>query len=246
MIIFLWTHPRSVSTAFERIMAERGDMHIIHEPFSTLYYEIEKKAAAVGYQPAGSPKDYRGIKQQILKADEVHPYVFVKDMAYFCLHHLNHDHEWLLNARHLFLVREPKAAIASHYAINKEVTQEEIGYEALWDMYTWMTGTLQLKPLLILSEEFKNDPADNMQTVCRYCGIPFMQEALEWKKPPPEGWKTWEAWHKDAAQSNRIENKQKNYEHTVDNHSDLKAFYDHHLPYYQRLKAAAENQVHHE
>ena len=37
-IIALWTHPRSISTAFERVMMERGDLKILHEPFSYLYY----------------------------------------------------------------------------------------------------------------------------------------------------------------------------------------------------------------
>jgi hypothetical protein len=37
-IIALWTHPRSISTAFERVMMERKDFKILHEPFSYLYY----------------------------------------------------------------------------------------------------------------------------------------------------------------------------------------------------------------
>lgn len=37
-IIILLSHPRSLSTAFERIMRERGDMFVLHEPFTYLYY----------------------------------------------------------------------------------------------------------------------------------------------------------------------------------------------------------------
>ena len=32
-IIALWSHPRSMSTAFERIMRSRGDLDCLHEPF---------------------------------------------------------------------------------------------------------------------------------------------------------------------------------------------------------------------
>ena len=37
-IIALWSHPRSMSTAFERIMRARGDLDCLHEPFMYDYY----------------------------------------------------------------------------------------------------------------------------------------------------------------------------------------------------------------
>ena len=37
-IIVLWTHPRSLSTAIERVMRERGDLTCFHEPFMYDYY----------------------------------------------------------------------------------------------------------------------------------------------------------------------------------------------------------------
>ena len=37
-IIFLWAHPRSMSTAIERVMRERGDFDCLHEPFLRCYY----------------------------------------------------------------------------------------------------------------------------------------------------------------------------------------------------------------
>ncbi len=37
-VIFLWAHPRSMSTAIERIMRERGDFDCLHEPFLHYYY----------------------------------------------------------------------------------------------------------------------------------------------------------------------------------------------------------------
>lgn len=35
-VIALWAHPRSVSTAFLRMMAERGDVTVVHEPLVLL------------------------------------------------------------------------------------------------------------------------------------------------------------------------------------------------------------------
>ena len=36
--VILWTAPRCMSTAFERAIIERGDCHILHEPFCQPYY----------------------------------------------------------------------------------------------------------------------------------------------------------------------------------------------------------------
>lgn len=48
MLLMLWSAPRSRSTAFFRMMAERGDFTVVHEPFSYL--------AEFGYADvAGSP-----------------------------------------------------------------------------------------------------------------------------------------------------------------------------------------------
>ncbi|WP_283176701.1 hypothetical protein [Gemmobacter sp. 24YEA27] len=37
-IYALWSHPRSMSTAMERVMRERGDLDCAHEPFMYDYY----------------------------------------------------------------------------------------------------------------------------------------------------------------------------------------------------------------
>ena len=39
MMVPLWSIPRSVSTGFERMMMERGDFKVIHEPFSYYFYQ---------------------------------------------------------------------------------------------------------------------------------------------------------------------------------------------------------------
>ena len=37
-VLALWATPRTVSTAFERMVMERGDLHVTTEPFSLAYY----------------------------------------------------------------------------------------------------------------------------------------------------------------------------------------------------------------
>lgn len=62
----LWTHPRSISTAFERVMMDRKDFAILHEPFSYLYYVHQEGATiAQQYVDPNHPTDCAGIKSNI-------------------------------------------------------------------------------------------------------------------------------------------------------------------------------------
>ncbi|MFW5641097.1 MAG: sulfotransferase family protein, partial [Thermodesulfobacteriota bacterium] len=83
-IIALWTHPRSISTALERVMMERGDLKVLHEPFSYLYYvESGKATIPQEYEDPNHPRSYDGIKDFILGHGETKP-VFFKDMCAHC------------------------------------------------------------------------------------------------------------------------------------------------------------------
>ena len=42
-ILALWATPRSTSTAFERVMSNRGDLTCLHEPFSEAFYYGEDR-----------------------------------------------------------------------------------------------------------------------------------------------------------------------------------------------------------
>jgi hypothetical protein len=68
VLLMLWSAPRSRSTAFFRMMAERGDFMMVHEPFSYLaefgYADkaycaragIDFRPGALTWQPADRPE----------------------------------------------------------------------------------------------------------------------------------------------------------------------------------------------
>jgi len=53
MRLMLWSVPRSRSTAFFRMMAERGDFSVVHEPFS--YLVMDGHTGAVPSESATVP-----------------------------------------------------------------------------------------------------------------------------------------------------------------------------------------------
>ena len=75
MILALWCHPRSLSTAFERMMMERDDFKIIHERFLYLYYVKQNPNLIIAQTQQideNIPIEFQAILDSILKeAEEV-------------------------------------------------------------------------------------------------------------------------------------------------------------------------------
>ena len=80
-IIALWVHPRSMSTAVERIMRERGDLTCFHEPFMYDYYLNRSPRKMPQFEPEEDQhRTYAETWDLILDAAEQGP-VFFKDMS---------------------------------------------------------------------------------------------------------------------------------------------------------------------
>ncbi len=233
-IIALWTHPRSVSTAFERVMIERRDMEILHEPFSYLYY-VQGKGASIKQQfvDPNHPTDYPGICQYIIQAAEKGP-VFYKDMCAHCYKHLVEDKAFLERVTHTFLIRDPAKAIASFYAMNKDVTLKEIGLAQLFKIYETVKQ-MGLPAVVVDADDLEDAPEGIMRAYCKELGIEFIPQSLCWEAGNQKKWDIWKDWHKDAAVSTGIVKNMETFTVTVENDDHLKSYYDDQLPYYQAM-----------
>jgi hypothetical protein len=246
MIAALWTHPRSISTAFERVMMERGDFKILHEPFSYLYY-VNKDRATISqeYIDPGHPTEYPGIKDHIQASASEKP-VFFKDMCSHCYDELSNDVDFLGKLNNTFLIRDPAKAIASYYAMNQGVTSEEIGLEQLAGIFNKVTEISGRAPIVVDADDLEDNPEGIIAAYCDALGIPFIPESLTWEEEHKEEWDIWKEWHKDAAKSTGIKKNMEKFEVTVENSDHLKAYYDYHFPFYKtmydkRIKAKSVN-----
>ena len=106
--LLLWATTRTVSTAFERMMIERGDHTVWDEPYSAAYYfGPERRSARFGLVEADATIER--VTSRILE----HPGpLFVKDMAYQALP--GPTDELLAACRHTFLIRDPARALSSY------------------------------------------------------------------------------------------------------------------------------------
>jgi hypothetical protein len=235
-IIALWTHPRSISTAFERVMMERHDFTVLHEPFSYLYY-VQKEGATIAQQHVdpNHPTDYTGIRSHIIDTAAQKP-VFFKDMCSHCFNELRSDNHFLRRLTNTFLIRDPAKAIASYYAMNPEVTVEEIGLKQLYGIFEQIKS-LGEHPVVIDADDLENNPEGIIHAYCKALGIRFIGEALTWESEHKEQWKIWKDWHKDASQSTGICKNMEKFSVTINNSDHLRAFYEDQVPYYRILHA---------
>jgi hypothetical protein len=232
-VIFLWSHSRSASTAFVRMMIERGDVTVLHEPLLALTEE-----GSVGVpEPGGGTRTARS-EQEVLdclaRAGATRP-VFVKEVLDYRYPYLIKHPQAIARITHTFLVRDPRQAISSHYAIKPAVTCPEIGYERLHEMFELARSACGAVPPVIRTEQLLREPASVVAAYCAAVGLPFLPGALTWRPADQPEWRRTRKWHLDAIASSGFHDSLRDYPATVDNNPVLRAFYDHHYPFYERI-----------
>ena len=235
-IIGLWVHPRSLSTVMERVMIERGDFKIFHEPFAYVYYVHDKKAT-VPYMKIDPdhPQTYPDTKKWMLDAAEGIPVCF-KDMAYYVPDYIMDDEEFLNRIVNTFMIREPAKTILSYYKVDPNVTKDEIGYEYLFKLFRRVADLNDNEPPVVISaEDLEEDPEGTVKAYCEAVGIPFKADSLQWSQREPDEWKGWDEWHKDAVASSGIQKDMETFDMTIDDEPHLRSYYEYHLPFYEGM-----------
>ena len=250
-IIALWAHPRSMSTAIERIMRERNDLCCVHEPFIYYYYiALGKKELPHFEHEQDKPSRFEEIFADLIDKAQSAP-VFFKDMGYYMVPELfNHQH-LARRLRHLILIRDPRKSILSYFKLDPDILLEEIGLEAQWRLYQWLSENCERTPMIIEAETVQQDPVAAMTRVWNYLDLEVKPEAFQWNEnSTPEDWKMVSGWHGDVQASTGIRQTVSEDDETIDarfseaatQSPKLKVLLDHHQPYYLKLKAASVNQ----
>jgi hypothetical protein len=200
-IIVLWTAPRSRSTAFERMMIERGDHIVIDEPFSARYYfSPERRSDRFEIELPDSTTP--AILERLLDAAAASP-VFVKEMAYHASGLLTE--ELLGELVNTFLVREPRAAIASFASKWPDLTEEEAGYGRLGEAFAIARRLTDESPPVLEADELVEHASDRVRAWCDRVGIPHRPDALQWRPGMQPQWDLWADWHEGVARSSGFE-----------------------------------------
>ncbi|MFD1659641.1 sulfotransferase family protein [Streptomyces caeni] len=231
-VLAMWSAPRCRSTAFARMMAERDDRAVVHEPFSRVvdFGEVE-----VGDRIARNEQDVLAA----LRAIATRKPVFFKDTTDFHYPALLADDDFLSAATHTFIIRDPAEAIASHHALNPNLGRDEIGFARLHEIFTAVQAATGTTPVVIDSDDLLDRPAETVRAYCAAVGIPFLPDALSWEPGMRSEWQSTSKWHKSTSESAGFTRSRSGGAEAVAADPVLRAYRDHHLPYYEKLRAVA-------
>lgn len=250
-IIALWSHPRSMSTATERIMRERGDLACFHEPFMYYYYvHLGRRQFPHHQADPAHPTGLREIWQMLVDAAAQGP-VFFKDMAYYvCPEILSHPD--LAGAmRHVFLIRDPRRSIVSYHRLDPGLTLPEIGLEAQWTLAERVEETTGRRPPVIEAEAIRRAPEAAMRALWSRIGLDDRPGAFDWSGTAvPADWQQVAGWHEGVSASTGIRPPEGSdargdaeadarFAEAVAAEPRLAALLAHHLPFYRKLQAWA-------
>ena len=194
--LVLWSTPRSVSTAFDKMMRGRGDHRVFTEPFSVAYYfgPDRRSARFAETLPRSSYDDVWG---DVLSAADRSP-VFVKEMAHHLGPHLTGPTVTRFTSS--FLIRDPARAVPSFLAKWPDVTDEELGYEAQHRAFDLVTAS-GVTPPVIDADDLRADPETGVSAWGEAVSVEHRPDALRWRAGMPDDWRLWADWFERAAAS---------------------------------------------
>jgi hypothetical protein len=177
-VIFVWSTPRSVSTAFERCFKDRPDVSVVHEPFAECYhYGPARRSTRYGDLAAQAEFTADAAVKRIYDGAQ-RANVVVKDMTFQAYHYVSDRqlHAW----NNAILMRHPYSVARSLSKLKHDFTSEELGFEPLRSVI----DRLGYVPPVMEGDSFT---ADTAATLRRFCS------AFRLKYLP--GFDTWESGH---------------------------------------------------
>jgi hypothetical protein len=229
-ILALWSAPRCRSTAFFRMMLERGDFVAVHEPFSTLA-EFGRVELPGGETATGE----RGLIDALRHLSASKP-VFLKDTTDERYPEVLADKDFLATeVCSTFIIRHPEETIPSYYAINPDVQSHQIGMEHLHELFDVVTARTSADPVVVDSDDLIGSPAGTVERYCEEIGIPFNPAALSWEVGDRPEWRATGRWHQDVSRTTGFARQPAQHHTRLSDVPHLAGYLDHHLPYYQDL-----------
>jgi len=264
-LIYLISTPRSLSTVFFRMMHARGDHITISEPGTDAYTYLYEPEACDVVCDAQTPKTFSEVQKFILVVAHQDIPIFIKEMGFAARHYLfggKLGELILQEARPVFLIRNPHAALISLYKKRPEIfsaLDDWMNYEALWNMFVFLCVQSIHKPHIIIAELLSTDPQTVISNFCMATNITFDESQLHWEQLKDNAleypWNTEAAayWFDDVlistgfiAATTYAVNEQgvptfaeiENVEHRA----YYQALYEKNLPYYEKFRSKCNDQ----
>ena len=178
----MWSGPRNVSTALLRSWGNRPDTVVCDEPLYAHY--LQRTGAphpGAAEVIASQSTDWRVVAQELtgpVPGDKA--IYYQKHMAHHLLPEI--ELEWLEGLTNCFLIREPRAMLASLARVLAEPQLTDTGLPQQVDLFRREADRLGRMPPVIDAADLLRDPPEVLSRFCERVGVPFVRDMLHW--PP--------------------------------------------------------------
>ena len=180
--IAMWSGPRNLSTALLRSWGNRADAWVVDEPLYAFYLaRTGKDHPGREAVIASQPTDWRRVADRL--GEEAVPgrsVFYQKHMAHHLLPEVGRD--WIDGMANAFLIRDPRAVVASYVRSRETVALEDLGYEVQAELFAREAARTGRIPPVVDAADILADPAGVLATLCRALGVPWDPAMLSW--PP--------------------------------------------------------------
>ncbi|MFT6714737.1 MAG: hypothetical protein ACJAVJ_002026 [Planctomycetota bacterium] len=192
--IAMWSGPRNISTAMMRAFENRPDTCVVDEPLYGHYLRETKLEHPVSELVMESQScDWREVTSQLLGPCEEGATVFYqKHMSHHLLPCIERD--WMRELVHAFLVRDPRAMLASYTEKRAEVSLEDLGLPQQVALFQWLEAETGVKPPVLDASDVLKDPRGSLTMLCEAFGIEFSESMLAWPAGRRDSDGVWASW----------------------------------------------------
>jgi hypothetical protein len=182
--IAMWSGPRNVSTALMRAWENRSDTAVWDEPLYAHYLAttgIDHPGAAEVI--AAGDTDWRRVVSRLVgPAPDRRAILYQKHMTHHLLPGI--DRAWLTQVTNAFLIRDPRAVLASYERVRQNVTLADVGVLQQADIWTWVRAHTGQEPPIVDARDLLGDPGRMLRLLCDALGVPFDAAMLSWRAGP--------------------------------------------------------------
>ena len=180
--IFLWCHPRSLSSVFERSIRELKGVKVFYEAHMAngAFYQEQIPEAQ-----QGNDITFESVDEKLLQPYPEYDAVFIRDHAYYIKgRYKNYISGEFSSFKHTFLIRDPRKSFPSFIRACKEaeypVLPKEYGVQALYDMYKVVKEGIDPNPVIVDADDLLNNPKEIMRSYCNATGLVYTDDMLTW------------------------------------------------------------------
>jgi hypothetical protein len=191
--IAMWSGPRTVSTAMMRAWENRPDTVVVDEPLYSFYLsstglDHPGRAEVIASQPAS----WEAVLSSLASAplpDGV-TIAYAKHMTHHVLPMV--DLAAFAGFRHAFLIRDPRALLASYARVRSTPTLEDLGLRQQVSLYEAFGGPVIDSSDLLAAQEA------GLQALCAALSVPFSASMLSWPAGPRDSDGVWAPYWYDS------------------------------------------------